>query len=148
MDIKVLTTTTTKQSASETFNTIWNACDTNSTEDVTVIDLGVYYMLHLTRSCENCNTTSSPQWRKGWHSHLVDRKVDLCNACGLKFNKDQCCPYCFKIFENRKGSNDDESVWCSCVDCSRKIHVNCVSGGMSLCCNCKSRRERGTRKKK
>src|SRR5437868_114074 len=30
--------------------------------------LGAYLMSHLRTACENCGTTSTPQWRKGWFS--------------------------------------------------------------------------------
>jgi len=36
----------------------------------------------LPRSCSNCGTTSTPEWRKG-----PEGPRTLCNACGLKLNK-------------------------------------------------------------
>ncbi len=30
--------------------------------------LGAYLMTHLRNACENCGTTNTPQWRKGWYS--------------------------------------------------------------------------------
>lgn len=37
--------------------------------------------------CWSCNTTTSPLWRKGWYHIVLKRKVNLCNACGLRYAK-------------------------------------------------------------
>lgn len=36
----------------------------------------------LSLQCIQCGTTNSPEWRRG-----ADRRRNLCNACGLFFNK-------------------------------------------------------------
>lgn len=67
--------------------------------------------------CVACKVTSTPQWRKGWHG------LPLCNACGLKFQKNQYCDYCFAIYG---GKDFDPSIWVRCEKCGRASHVKCI----------------------
>jgi len=77
---------------------------------------------HLRQHCENCGTLSTPQWRKGWHSEVLNHSVLLCNACGLKFHKNQFCPYCKYVYgKEQKISN----IWLTCEYCARWVHVDC-----------------------
>lgn len=90
------------------------------------VAMGAYLMTHLQQRCENCLTSETPQWRKGWFSNLLNRSVVLCNACGLKFNKNQFCPYCMYVYykeEDRKQTN----TWVICRTCHRWVHMTCES---------------------
>jgi len=84
--------------------------------------LGAYLMTHIRPYCENCGTLETPQWRKGWFSEVLNRSVFLCNACGIKYQKNQFCPYCKFIYGKQyKTSN----VWQVCSTCGRCVHVEC-----------------------
>jgi len=88
------------------------------------IMLGAYLVTHLQQRCENCGITDTPQWRKGWFSTILNRSVVLCNACGLKYNKNQFCPYCMYVYykeEDKKSKN----AWLICEACQRWVHVEC-----------------------
>jgi len=88
------------------------------------IALGVCFLSHLRHFCENCGTYDTPQWRKGWRSEVLNRCVLLCNACGLKYHKNQYCPYCKFIY----GKEQDKIVskdWISCQSCARWVHTTC-----------------------
>ncbi|PRP73162.1 hypothetical protein PROFUN_03476 [Planoprotostelium fungivorum] len=89
--------------------------------------LGAYLMAHLHVYCENCGTTETPQWRKGWYSDLFKRPVHLCNACGIKYHKSQHCPYCHYIYgkEQEKLSDEEKEAWLTCKSCGRWCHVEC-----------------------
>ncbi len=66
----------------------------------------------------------TPQWRKGWFSPLLNRSVLLCNACGLKYHKNQFCPYCYFVY-GKEHSEKHNHGWLTCNYCSRWVHVNC-----------------------
>jgi hypothetical protein len=88
------------------------------------IMLGAYLVTHLQQRCENCGITDTPQWRKGWFSNILNRSVVLCNACGLKYNKNQFCPYCMYVYykeEDKKSKN----TWLICEACQRWVHAEC-----------------------
>jgi len=88
------------------------------------IVLGAYLVTHLQQRCENCGITDTPQWRKGWFSTILARSVVLCNACGLKYNKNQFCPYCMYVYykeEDKKSKN----TWLICDTCQRWVHAEC-----------------------
>lgn len=91
------------------------------------IMLGSYLLAHLRRFCENCGCQSSPQWRKGWYSDIFSRPVQLCNACGIKFTKQQFCMYCHYIYgkEQEKLHQADQKEWLSCQTCGRWSHTDC-----------------------
>lgn len=91
------------------------------------INFGAFLISHFRQRCENCSTTDTPQWRKGWYSEVLGRSVCLCNACGLKYHKNQFCSYCHYIYgkdhEENEEMNKDE--WLSCRTCSRWCHTAC-----------------------
>lgn len=90
-------------------------------------------MSHLRQYCENCATYDTPQWRTGWYSDVLGRPVLLCNACGLKYHKNQFCPYCFYVYGNRE-HNKTFNTWLTCTKCDRMVHVDCeakYAGGHS-----------------
>eukprot|EP01118_Nematostelium_gracile_P003612 TRINITY_DN14177_c0_g1_i1.p1 TRINITY_DN14177_c0_g1~~TRINITY_DN14177_c0_g1_i1.p1 ORF type:complete len:179 (+),score=21.53 TRINITY_DN14177_c0_g1_i1:50-538(+) len=95
-------------------------CKGCSTTD---IDLGAYLISHMRNICENCGSLSTPQWRKGWYSEVLSRSVLLCNACGLKYHKNQYCPYCKYVY----GKEHDriEDGWLTCQTCGRWVHEKC-----------------------
>lgn len=86
--------------------------------------VGAYLVSHLQPRCENCNTPETPQWRKGWHSEILGRNVILCNACGLKYNKNQYCPYCYYVYYKEEDKKDIDS-WVACDECQRWVHIEC-----------------------
>jgi len=85
--------------------------------------LGAYLMSHLRSACENCGTTNTPQWRKGWFSEILNRSVLLCNACGIKYAKKQYCPHCNYIYGKEIDRQSD--AWLVCSVCSRWVHMEC-----------------------
>jgi len=107
--------------------TITNGVSVNSHSEIERanspdIMLGAYLMSHLRQHCENCGTLQTPQWRKGWFSEVLNHSVLLCNACGLKYHKNQFCPYCKYVYgKEQKISN----VWLTCEHCARWVHVEC-----------------------
>jgi hypothetical protein len=84
--------------------------------------LGAYLVSHLRQHCENCGTLHTPQWRKGWHSEVLNHSVLLCNACGLKFHKNQFCPYCKFVYSKEQKINN---TWLTCEYCARWVHCDC-----------------------
>jgi len=84
--------------------------------------LGAYLVSHLRQHCENCGTLSTPQWRKGWHSEVLNHSVLLSNACGLKFHRNQFCPYCKYVYSKEQKIS---SVWLTCEYCGRWAHNEC-----------------------
>lgn len=87
------------------------------------IVMGAYLISHMRQVCENCGTFSTPQWRKGWFSEVLNRHCQLCNACGLKYHKNQYCPYCRFVY----GKEHDKIAegWLSCQTCGRWVHQSC-----------------------
>nr|BAJ95181.1 predicted protein [Hordeum vulgare subsp. vulgare] len=101
---------------------------------------GAYLMAHFRTYCENCGTDKSPQWRKGWFNDALNRPVNLCNACGLKYHKGSCCSYCKQVYGKELKPCFD---WLSCVGCNRFVHRECetIHGGKEndveyLCPSC------------
>eukprot|EP01117_Protostelium_nocturnum_P018464 TRINITY_DN7729_c0_g1_i1.p1 TRINITY_DN7729_c0_g1~~TRINITY_DN7729_c0_g1_i1.p1 ORF type:complete len:252 (-),score=50.22 TRINITY_DN7729_c0_g1_i1:131-793(-) len=98
--------------------------------------LGAYLISHLRPYCENCGTFVTPQWRKGWQSGALHRSVLLCNACGLKFHKNQFCPYCHYVYgkEQEKLLEIEQTDWLTCKMCGRWVHSECEreNGKMEL----------------
>jgi len=88
------------------------------------IMLGAYLMSHLRHHCEHCGTQATPQWRKGWYSEVLGRSVLLCNACGLKYHKNQFCPYCKYVY-GKEHSTKHEDGWICCRLCQRRVHTQC-----------------------
>jgi len=86
--------------------------------------LGAYLISHLQQRCENCGTPETPQWRKGWFSTLLNRSVVLCNACGLKYNKNQFCPFCMYVYY-KEVDKKSKHTWLSCETCHRWVHIEC-----------------------
>lgn len=85
--------------------------------------LGAYLLGHLeTHTCESCGTHETPQWRKGWVSDVLGRSVLLCNACGIKYHKNQFCTYCREIYgkDVREGTE-----WVGCQSCEKLMHRKC-----------------------
>jgi GATA zinc finger len=94
-------------------------------EDVQSPDvlLGAYLLGHLhPHTCEHCGTHETPQWRKGWVSDVLQRSVLLCNACGIKYHKNQYCSYCREIYgkDVREGAE-----WIGCNTCGKLVHRKC-----------------------
>jgi len=87
------------------------------------IDLGAYLISHMRHLCENCGTFNTPQWRKGWYSDVLSRSVLLCNACGLKYHKNQFCPYCKYVYGKEHDKTEDG--WLTCQTCGRWVHIEC-----------------------
>lgn len=84
-----------------------------------------FLLLHLKPFCEACGSTETPQWRKGWHSDILGKKITLCNKCGLKYVKNQFCPYCMKIYSFECGRKFDSTIWIKCCSCNRLVHRKC-----------------------
>jgi hypothetical protein len=89
-----------------------------------------------TRHCAHCKTTVTPLWRKGWS--LNSKPVSLCNACGIRYSKNQFCPHCYYIYNKlEEPYNADERrpdllapnrsipTWIRCEQCFRWVHFKC-----------------------
>jgi len=125
--------------------------DAMDTDEQDVL-LGAYLIAHLRNICENCGINETPQWRKGWWSDTLNRYTMLCNKCGLKYHKNQFCPYCRYVYG--KETDKNASVWLTCNSCGRWVHINCEitagcgrehlydSYGVYHCPDCKSRSPR------
>jgi hypothetical protein len=96
--------------------------------DDSPIDEEGVYILSIFKSplCYNCNTRKTPQWRKGTIKN--DLKVDLCNACGIKYHKNQFCSYCYRIY-NKGLRNPRHYMVCTC--CRRWDHIGCLKQATS-----------------
>jgi hypothetical protein len=71
--------------------------------------------------CRNCGANETPQWRWG---------MTLCNPCGLRYSKGQCCSGCQYVY----CANDLElEPWTRCIYCDRPIHSVCAH--LCLCCD-------------
>jgi len=89
--------------------------------------LGAYLVSHLQHRCENCGTSETPQWRKGWYEAILNRSVVLCNACGVKYNKNQFCAYCKFVYYKEDLDSKPKSFWLNCRTCHRYVHHDCES---------------------
>lgn len=61
--------------------------------------------------CFNCGVRNTPLWRNGSNSCLIKGNVPFCNACGLKYNKQQFCQNCGYVYD-KKSKNE------CCKNCS------------------------------
>ncbi|PRP87497.1 hypothetical protein PROFUN_00708 [Planoprotostelium fungivorum] len=86
---------------------------------------GAYLISHLRPYCENCGTFETSQWRKGWTSGLLTHSVLLCNACGLKYHKNQYCPFCHYIYGKEDEKQTQKEDWLVCRSCGRRCHKEC-----------------------
>jgi len=90
------------------------------------------------KHCAHCKTTSTPLWRKGWTISANSKPVSLCNACGIRYSKNQFCPYCYYIYNKlEEPYNADERrpdllapnrtipTWIRCEQCFRWVHFKC-----------------------
>ncbi|PRP73172.1 hypothetical protein PROFUN_03486 [Planoprotostelium fungivorum] len=93
------------------------------------INFGAYLISHFRQYCENCQACETPQWRKGWYSEMLGRSVLLCNACGLKYHKNQYCYHCHFIYgkEQEKLIGLEQDDWVSCKTRSWSEGYTCPS---------------------
>eukprot|EP01089_Gocevia_fonbrunei_P005050 TRINITY_DN15185_c0_g1_i1.p1 TRINITY_DN15185_c0_g1~~TRINITY_DN15185_c0_g1_i1.p1 ORF type:complete len:203 (+),score=35.33 TRINITY_DN15185_c0_g1_i1:192-800(+) len=77
------------------------------------------------QTCANCGTSQTPLWRKGWYDQLLNKHVMLCNACGLKYAKNQYCPYCKYIYKMNQDVHAQREQWLNCTQCRRWVHSDC-----------------------
>jgi len=90
------------------------------------------------RHCAHCKTTVTPLWRKGWTLNSNSKPVSLCNACGIRYSKNQFCPYCYYIYnkleepynaDDRRpdllAPNRSIPTWIRCEQCFRWVHFKC-----------------------
>lgn len=62
-------------------------------------DEGVILLYFMRFACANCFTRDGVQWRKS-NFRLDNRKIDFCNACGLRFGKGKYCRRCGLVLRN------------------------------------------------
>lgn len=101
--------------------------ESNSSHQINYDDNNIAYALLSLKGqvCFNCSCTNTPQWRKGFvFTDQIVQKVNLCNACGLKYGKNQFCSYCYKIYDFVKNINTQEIY--SCSRCGKMDHQKCV----------------------
>ena len=87
------------------------------------VSFGALLMSHLRNHCESCWTVDTPQWRKGWYSPILGRVVLLCNACGLKYHKNQFCSYCKFVYGKEIDKTSPKFI--TCTECEKCVHVEC-----------------------
>jgi len=115
----------------------------NEIENEFMIDdseiIGAYLIFHLKTFCECCGTTKTPQWRKGWFCPLLNHRVLLCNACGMKYNKPQkqFCKTCKEFSKPKEPIN----IWMRCLQCKEFYHKICLNmlddiKHIYVCSNC------------
>ena len=105
---------------------------------------GAYLLQHLHTFCENCKAISTPRWRKGWNQEWLGKQVTLCNACGLQYNHNHFCNYCFGIYNKKEARKS--GCWLTCLMCTELTHIRCENifhlgvclvNDLYLCCLCK-----------
>jgi hypothetical protein len=104
-----------------------NIEDSRANKSIEDPDLAAYLISHLQPFCENCGTRDTPQWRKGWYSKVLNRHHLLCNACGIRYNKQQFCPLCGYIYaKDKEAKNTREDYYLACQACDRWTHLDCA----------------------
>lgn len=98
--------------------------DTNVEESEADLVVGAHLLHHMQKHCANCDTPSTPLWRKGWEDVVLGHSVSLCNACGLKFLKEQYCHYCMFVY-NMTDVRYQKDKWIACSKCRKCTHVDC-----------------------
>lgn len=93
----------------------------NETADV----FGAHLLYNMQKHCANCGTPSTPLWRKGWEDNVLGRSLSLCNACGLKYAKNQYCPYCMFVYKLNVDVHSHRAEWVACSTCPRWVHAQC-----------------------
>jgi len=91
--------------------------------------MGAYLLSSLNtkaiQTCANCGNADTPLWRKGWYDTLLSKHVMLCNACGLKYAKNQYCPYCKYVYKMNQDVHAQREQWLNCTQCRRWVHSEC-----------------------
>lgn len=97
------------------------------------IEEGTKLLYHLSQDkrCASCGTPTTPLWRKGWFDSFLKCHLHLCNACGLKFNKNQFCPKCMYVY-NMIEIRNKPLKWVYCSSCGQYAHVDCIQPGTSI----------------
>lgn len=80
--------------------------------------------------------------RYGWKEDK--RRVRLCNACGLRFQKGNYCFHCHEIFKDMYEVANDKNPWIRCEKCDVWAHKKCAAevegstsgGDCFVCSNC------------
>jgi len=76
----------------------------------------IILLANMTPTCAHCGETKTPQWRKGMVSTYLGKKHYLCNACGLKYNKQRYCYSCGTYYKYAMNMNS------KCKTCGQNIH--------------------------
>ena len=96
------------------------------------LEYGAELLCYLKRHCSSCGVLSTPLWRKGWFDTNIGRYVSLCNACGLKYSKNQYCPICKYVYNIREDVFSHRHKWIICTSCDRYTHVDCVQDNVNV----------------
>jgi len=103
-----------------------NRCSSPMAEDEV---MGAYLLSSMNtkavQTCANCGSSDTPLWRKGWYDTLLSKHVMLCNACGLKYAKNQYCPYCKYVYKMNQDVHAQREQWLNCTQCRRWVHSEC-----------------------
>jgi len=103
-----------------------NRCSSPMAEDEV---MGAYLLSSMNtkavQTCANCGSADTPLWRKGWYDALLNKHVMLCNACGLKYAKNQYCPYCKYVYKMNQDVHAQREQWLNCTQCRRWVHSEC-----------------------
>jgi hypothetical protein len=110
--------------------------DRNITDD---IELGAMLLCALSPTCASCGTRETPQWRRGWYSHAFGKIMDLCNACGIKYQKSQYCGICRKVYNALQVRYEHRHLWTCCNSCGGAIHISCSQSDNPCCYRCAER---------
>ena len=68
-------------------------------------------LLEITPHCAICQTQETPQWRRGWYSSWLEKYVNLCNTCGLRYRKKH---------HSQLSPIKKRNIVCHCVYCDRE----------------------------
>ena len=99
-------------------------------------DQAAWMLINVSIRCVNCETEDTPLWRRGWYDEFLEHYLPLCNACGIKYCKNQYCPECNIIYNISHIRNNPE-YWIKCMTCSRYVHRCCIHHDEYQCTNCR-----------
>jgi len=102
------------------------------------IDKAAHRLNHLRKKCAFCEVENSPMWRKGWYDDELDKDMSLCNAHGLRYNKNQYCSVCRWIYLAKEVN---PAEWLYCRLCKTWTHRQCDQNNQLdpyVCIDCRN----------
>lgn len=99
------------------------------------IDNTAWLLYNISKICGHCEVNKSPLWRKGWYDDILSHNIVLCNACGIKFSKNQYCFVCKYIYNHRDVVRNPDWIYCNI--CDRYTHIDCLDDNKCPICSSK-----------